>query len=393
MVSTPTNFLPISFVIGASILSFSSHATNGLFPAGNGVVAHGMGGAGIANSAEAISMVDNPAHINNLGNIAGGNIHFYYPELSANLTGDYVDSEVEQTITPQFAATYGLDNSLGFGFAVTVLGGAGSDYPDTLVTDRAGITAGGLIFSPSVSYKITSEASIGFSFQYAYEEIETDGFPAQLGGFGDNKGSTTGYGYKLGYLINASESLSFGLVYQSKIDVGEIDDHCSGTGMFTLYKAAGGDCSLDMPEIYSIGLKYQATEQIKLLTDVQYIVWESVDVIKDVFGWENRYVYKVGAEYQATPLLAVRAGYNHSKAPQAKDRVADNVFAGALVEDHYTLGLSYQAQQDYLFSLYYSYGAENEIEQSGAVSNPTLSPITKLKMSEQVIGLGFDLNF
>lgn len=385
------------FLIPSSLalLLFSSagHATNGLFPAGNGVVAHGMGGAGIANAAESMSMVDNPALIHALGNMIGGNLHIYYPNLSANISGSYVDSEVEQTLTPQFAATYALDEKIGLGFSITVLGGAGSDYPSDLVGDRAGITAGGIILSPSVSYSLTREHSLGLSLQYAYEEIETDGFAPQLGGFGDNKGNTTGYGFKLGYRGQLSEQLSMGVVYQSKIDVGEIDDHCSGTGMFTLYKASGGDCSLDMPEIYSVGVQYQATPELKVLTDIQYIVWESVDVIKDVFGWENRYVYKLGGEYQATPLLHIRVGYNHSKAPQASDRVADNVFAGAIVEDHYTFGLSYQAQDNYLFSLYYSHGAENEIKQSGAVSNPTLSPVTKIKMSEQVIGLGFDVSF
>lgn len=385
----------IALCVTASLTTLSplAQATNGLFPAGNGVIAHGMGGAGIANASEAMSMVDNPALISSLGNLIGANLHFYYPELSANITGEYVDSEVEQTITPQLATTYALDQQLGFGLSVTVLGGAGSDYPADLVGERAGITAGGIILSPSVSYQVDTKSAVGLSLQYAYEEVETDGFPPQVGGFGDNKGNTSGYGFKFGYLFQPLETLSLGLVYQSKIDVGEIDDHCSGTGMFTLYKASGGDCSLDMPEIYALGAHFTATPELKLAADVQYILWESVDVIKDVFGWENRYVYKLGAEYAATPLLNVRAGYNHSKAPAAKDRVADNVFAGAIVEDHYTIGLSYQAQHNYLFSLYYSYGAESKLKQSGSVSNPTLSPITQLKMSEQVIGLALDMRY
>ena len=167
MVKTATRLLPISFILSTWLMPFASHATNGLFPAGNGVVAHGMGGAGIANPSEAISMVDNPALIHDLGNVVGANLHLYYPKLSANISGSYVDSEVEQTITPQLASTYRLNDSLGLGFAITVLGGAGSDYPAELVGDRAGITAGGLIFSPSIAYTITDNSHLGFSLQYA----------------------------------------------------------------------------------------------------------------------------------------------------------------------------------------------------------------------------------
>lgn len=371
----------------------TAYGTNGLFPPGNGVIAYGMGGAGLANGAEAMSMVDNPALISRVGNMVGANVNFYYPKLSANIAGEYVESDIKQTITPQTAITQTINDAFAWGFSITILGGAGSDYPSELVGERAGITAGGIIFSPSISYKINDQSSFGVSLQYAHEEVETDGFSPQLGGFGDNKGDTTGYGFKLGYVTDIGQMFSIGLAYQSKIDVGEINDHCSGTGLFTLYKMSGGDCSLDMPEIYSVGIKVQPSENLKLLTDIQYIKWESVDVIKDVFGWEDRYVYKLGVEYQTTPLLALRLGYNHSDAPQADDRVADNVFAGALVEDHYTMGLSYQAIHDYVFSAYYAYGAQNKLKQSGPVSNPTLSPTTKIKMSEQVIGLSLDVKY
>lgn len=41
---------------------------------------------GLANAGEAISMVDNLGLIHRLGNMTGLNVHFYYPELSANIT-------------------------------------------------------------------------------------------------------------------------------------------------------------------------------------------------------------------------------------------------------------------------------------------------------------------
>lgn len=372
------------------VFSLGAYATNGLFPAGNGIVAHGMGGAGLANAGEAMSMVDNPALIHRSGNMAGFNVHFYFPDLSANVAGTYVDSDIDSTITPQFAVTQNINEQFSWGISLTLLGGAGSDYPATLVGEQAGVVAGGVILSPSMGYKINESSAIGVSLQLAYEEVDTDGF---TGSFGDNKGSTTGYGVKLGYVFDLSEHTSFAATYQSKIDVGEIDKHCSGTGVYTLYKLSGGDCSLDLPEIISAGVKHQISPDLKLLADIQHINWEGVDIIKDVFGWENRWVYKLGGEYMLNPAIALRAGYNHSKAPQADNRIADNIFTGGIVEDHYTLGASYDYQQTYLLSVYYSHGAENTLEQSGAVSTPGLSPISKIKMSEQVLGLGLDMAF
>lgn len=380
----------IAISILALSISLGAHATNGLFPAGNGMIAHGMGGAGLANGAEAMSMVDNPGLIHRTGDMANFSTHFYYPKLSANVAGAYVDSDIEQTITPQAAITQIINDQLAWGIALTLLGGAGSDYPATLVGEQAGVVAGGIILSPSLAYKINEQSAIGASLQLAYEEIETDGFAT---GFGDNKGDTTGFGIKLGYIYDLSENTSIAATYQSKTDVDEIDAHCSGDGVYTLYKLSGGDCSLDLPQIISVGIKHQLNSEIKLVTDIQHIHWEGVDVIKDVFGWEDRWVYKLGGQYLMSPKITLRAGYNYSKAPIPKNRVADNIFLGGVIEHHYTLGMSYEFDKHYLFSAYYSHGAQNTLSQTGPVSAPGLSPISKIKMSEQVIGLGVDFKF
>lgn len=372
--------------------SFMVNATNGLFPAGYGIVSHGMGGAGVANAGEAMSMVDNPGLISRLGNMVGISGHYYAPKLSASVAGQYVDSEIDNTFTPQIAATHIINEQFSWGIAFTLLGGAGSDFPATLVGERAGVLAGGVILSPSIGYKINDHSTLGLSLQYIYEEIETDGF---TGGFGDNKGNANGYGFKLGYVYDISEATSVAATYQSESDIGEIEEHCTGTGIYALYKQSGGDCSFNLPEVISIGANHQLQPNMKLQLDIQHINWEGVGILKDLSGWENRWVYKLGAEYMPSSIIALRAGYNYSKTPLARNRVADNIFAGGVIQHHYTLGASYDYKKTYLLSVYYSHGAENTLEQSGAVSNPALSPLSnsKIKMSEQVIGIGVDYKF
>jgi len=56
-------------VAAAAGLTFSSgaFATNGIMQAGNGMAAHGTGGAGLSNANEAMSGFDNPALIGQTG--------------------------------------------------------------------------------------------------------------------------------------------------------------------------------------------------------------------------------------------------------------------------------------------------------------------------------------
>ncbi len=56
-------------VAAAAGLTFSSgaFATNGIIQAGNGMVAHGIGGAGLSNAGEASAGMDNPALISQTG--------------------------------------------------------------------------------------------------------------------------------------------------------------------------------------------------------------------------------------------------------------------------------------------------------------------------------------
>lgn len=109
--------------ISALSLGLGAHASNGLFPAGNGMIAHGIGGAGLANGAEAMSVVDNPSLIHRTGDMANCSAHFCYPQLSANVAGNYVTSDIEQAITPQAAITQTINEQLAWGVALTLLRG------------------------------------------------------------------------------------------------------------------------------------------------------------------------------------------------------------------------------------------------------------------------------
>jgi long-chain fatty acid transport protein len=57
--------------------------------------------------------------------------------------------------------------------------------------------------------------------------------------------------------------------------------------------------------------------------------------------WSDQVVVKIGAEFQATKELKVRAGYNYGKMPLNEDRAFENVAFPAVSEHHFSLGAGY----------------------------------------------------
>ena len=121
-------------IAAAAGLSFSSgaFATNGIIPAGNGMVAHGLGGAGLSNAAEASSGIDNPALISHTGDSVSVAFSMFMPdrqvEQPASLGGATVVSDSEMFAIPQFAFTSGTGVGINWGLSAYALGGMNTDY-------------------------------------------------------------------------------------------------------------------------------------------------------------------------------------------------------------------------------------------------------------------------
>ena len=79
------------------------------------------------------------------------------------------------------------------------------------------------------------------------------------------------------------------------------------------------------------------------------------------FGWTDMTVYKVGAEWQYSPKIAFRGGFNYGKAPIPNDQVLFNMLAPATVERHITLGAEYKFEEDMILSVNYMHAFQNTI--------------------------------
>lgn len=366
----------ISSVFAA--LPLTASATNGILPYGNGLVSHGLGGAGVANAAEGMSAADNPA----LAALVGGGWSIqasaFNPNRAANVGNGYVDSDSDWFIIPGGHWFTEIDDKTVAGLTVTALGGMNTDYPPELFGARTGFDLSGVILAPAISTRVNDVVSVGGAILFGYEKMETTG-PGMAPLPGNQSDDATGWGFELGVAIQATPTTTVGLDYQSKIDMDDMDDFAN-----TVFYSAQ-DKQLTIPAITTIGITQKIGDQWTVSADVSDIPWSDVGVIGEVFGWEDQTVYKIGAEMQLNERTAIRFGYNHGDTPIPDTMVGTNILAPAVTEDHYTIGFSQKYGKGTLHG-YYGYVAENEQFQAGGPGG-----LPSIKMDQNVFGLSWEV--
>ena len=379
-------------------MPMAAMATNGILPLGNGMVAHGFGGAGIANATETMSGVDNPALVANTTNqwAVGGSIFMPYRSADAG-GGTYVDSDSNLFLIPQGGYTSAINGKMAWGILAYAMGGMNTDYPDASKFDShlpavpVGMNLSGAIVAPTFSYKLNEDNALGVSLLYGYEKMETKG-PGGLTGFpGNESDSATGTGFKFGY-HGKFGSTTVGAFYQTAIAMSEMS-FCQS--VFAGLKAAGHDCTLDLPDQYGAGVTYRFNPDWMVVGDVIQVNWSNVDVFHYGFGWDDQTIYKIGAEYKLGEGRALRVGYNHGDSPIPQDKVGLNILAPAITEDHYTVGYGMKAGSNAELNMYYAYIPQ--AKQSGTgYSNAPPAPsgaTARLKMYQHAFGVSYNKHF
>ena len=111
------------------------------------------------------------------------------------------------------------------------------------------------------------------------------------------------------------------------------------------------------------------------------------------FGWKSIDVWKLGAEFQATKTLALRAGWNHGDNPIGSRDVTFNILAPGIITDHLTLGMTYAVSPGAELSVSYVHGFEKTL--SGQ-TNPTYFPIggtETLRHYQDSLGVSYSQKF
>ena len=154
------------------------------------------------------------------------------------------------------------------------------------------------------AYKLNANHAIGISPLLVYQQFKAKGLQA----FAQNSGapgnvsntetdSSLGFGVRLGYLGKISDSVSIGASYAPKVKMSKFEKY---SGLF----ADKG--SFDIPENYTLGIGFQATQTVNVALDFQRINHSGVTSISNPstnrvplnfaggpgFGWSDINVLK-----------------------------------------------------------------------------------------------------
>jgi len=405
----------LAMAVAALTFSSGAFATNGIIQAGNGMVAHGFGGAGLSNAGEAAAGMDNPALISQTGDALSIGWSIFMPDRTVDSTGAVgaagtVDTSDSKTFSiPQIAFTSKIDDKMSWGIMAYALGGMNTDYrtglvPSSPANPATGQAAGnvaqsvnlqGMIVAPTFSYAFSKDFTAGASLIIGYETLTTRNLFG-LNPSGTNEGSATGFGVKLGADWKLNDGISVGAMLQPKLSMEEITYFKTFLGGFGFT----GDAALTLPAEAGLGAKFAVGKDVDIVADILYYQWSGVDVFK-FFGWDDQIVYKVGAEFRTSDKLALRVGFNYGESPikggnRTENGSMDAAFANypfpAISETHFTLGLGYKMDKNMTFNAYYLYSPETSQTATGSSMTPggPFPAGTKISMSQNAFGLGIN---
>jgi len=234
-----------------------------------------------------------------------------------------------------FAASYRPVEDLTLGVSVTTPFGSTVTWPNDWA-GKANITEiemRSFFIQPTVSIKFNDWFSMGAGFIYAHGGVTLNRTMTVAGndvGLEIDDQDAHGLGFNIGAYFRPSDRVNVGLAYRSGIDMkanyGEVtwtDVPVSQTGNLP-FSADQFFAMLPLVSEFTAGVSYQAAPRLLLAGEVSVHGWgryKSLDIYLEdsntgeMYGshaeknFIDRAVWKFGAEYQVSDLLAVRAGY------------------------------------------------------------------------------------
>lgn len=415
-----------SLVLTAGLLlAGNALANNAMNPHGYGTKNKAMGGAGIAFPRDAAAVINNPATaVAVAGKIQAGLSVFhprqnYFSTESGNngengtftIGPNDIAGEGKYLLQPYFAQSMAINDISAIavslytraGLNTLYKGGTATFDPDLDGPEPVG-TFSGTFGDGNASYKtyqafvdmtyarqVSEKITLGITGVLAAQKFRADGIQSLapltrtwalhdgtvgVKNLSGNKDDWTfGAGLKVGFHAQFTETMSFGLMYQSKIFMGKHDDYRD------LLPKYG---SFDIPANLKAGFTWQPLDVLAFSLDVERIFNSGVDALDNSLedllecptagfggsdlqkclggknggglGWDNTTVYKIGGSWSVTPKWMLLAGFSVTDQPVPVSQSLNNMLTPFLGEAHYTLGVTYTLESgaDINFSAAYA---------------------------------------
>ncbi|WP_311764706.1 OmpP1/FadL family transporter [Vibrio crassostreae] len=270
----------------------------------------------------AAAMWTNPATMSYMGeskttiNTMAFDLEMKYQDNDGNPDGK------AHSVMPSFGAFHAhqVTDKLHLGIALGAVGGSsldyGSDWAGAALLEDITLTA--MQVTPSLSYKLNDQWSVGAGVQLSWAAFEqsTSGFTAK-------QDTDWAYGYNLGVMYTPTDKLKLGASYRSKLEH-EFNNEVKGLG--NVANSLSTDIAL--PEIIDFSASYALNSQLDLLASVQFHRWSAWDETVLDFGatdlggvpierdWDDVWKFAVGADYQLNSDWRLKAGFSYETSPQ-----------------------------------------------------------------------------
>jgi long-chain fatty acid transport protein len=345
-----------------------------------------VGTAGVANVTnvdDASSAFTNPAGMTALENDeAEAGMEVLIPVMKfdsdiAEAGGSDGGNAGDPAVIPGLFVVKGLNENLKLGFSVAAVAGGGLDYGENFVgryqAYKAALETVGV--GPSLGYRINDMLSIGAGIYMLYTT-----FNHGTVHFDDI--DDISYQWTAGITFQPTDRLLFGFTYLSEADINLSGDlktsNLQGPFQNLLGDADSITVDFDLPEAYTFGLRYKATENLTLLADTNYQRWSqfSQNNVKIDSGPGGAIVTTIDRDWKDTwhvgGALKYDFGVNHvvamgmsydSSVVTNRDRTAD-----LPLDEQFRIAAAYGKNNPiglaYSFSTSYVYFGEGKMDQT-----------------------------
>ncbi len=406
--------LAVALVAGG--MSQKAFATNGDDMIGVSPVSRAMGGIGVGMPICATdALYRNPAWMSKSKNfeVSFGSTLFM-PDVKITTNGaTTTKSDADTFVIPAFAITQRISDKLVLGVGAFGVSGMGTDYRNASDPSVASMHTNFsfMRMMPGLSYKVTDNLAVGAAVHMTWGSLDMGNMARNPStGATWNAGGGVSQDYGIGASLGVSyetEMFTAGFSYMSpvKMTYKKVYDS-DGDGVFE-------DMKLEQPQEVAAGVGVKPMDGLKVGFDVRWINWAGADGYKQ-FGWNNQVVYALGAEYQATQALTLRAGFNYAKSPL--DDVSSNAGAAptisvpdlaamyndyqvgmlnalgfpAITETHLTLGAGYKVNEHFTVNVAYVHAFEGDFKVEDTSGT---YPSYEAKNSQDSVSLGLHWNF